>query len=269
MTSVATTEIHQNLEEIWPGIRREAQQASAEEPGLASYYYCSILNHTTFQDAITYTLAHLLSGPDLSAMLVREVCQQALQDKPVIEMQMLRDIRAWFDRDAACDQYMMPLLHFKGFHALQSYRISHWLWLQGREPLALFFQNRISERFSVDIHPNAQLGSGIMIDHATGVVIGETSIVHDDVSMLHSVTLGGSGCDTGKRHPTIYRGVMMGAGCKILGNVEIGESAKVAAGSVVIESVPAQVTVAGVPAKIVGIGNRGKPSEVMDQQLPE
>ena len=190
----------------------------------------------------------------------------------MIETQMLRDISAWYERDAACDEYMIPLLHFKGFHALQAYRISHWLWRQGRQSLALFFQNRISEGFGVDIHPAAVIGSGIMIDHATGVVIGETSVVHDDVSMLHSITLGGSGCEIGKRHPTIGRGVLMGAGSKILGPVEIGASVKVAAGSVVLESVPAQVTVAGVPAKIVADNRQQagqpRPAESMDQGLP-
>ncbi len=259
----------EQLSHIWPAIREEARIASGNEPGLASYYYCTILNHASFQNAITYTLASLLSGPDLSAMLVREVCEQALTDCPSIEWQMLRDLHAWFERDAACDQYTMPLLHFKGFHALQSYRIGHWLWGQGRQALALFFQNRISERFGVDIHPAAVLGAGIMIDHATGVVIGETSVVHDDVSMLHSITLGGSGCDSFKRHPTVHRGVLLGAGCKILGNLEIGENAKVAAGSMVIESVPPRVTVAGVPAKIVGSSRSNRPSASMDQQLPE
>ncbi|WP_317931845.1 serine O-acetyltransferase [Halioxenophilus sp. WMMB6] len=264
-----TIQAPNHLLAIWPGIRAEARQASIAEPGLASFYYCTILNHASFQDAITYTLASLLAGPDLSAMLVREVCQEALAEQPGLEVQMLRDIYAWYDRDAACDQYMVPLLHFKGFHALQSHRISHWLWQQGREALALFFQNRISERFGVDIHPAAQMGSGIMIDHATGVVIGETAIVHDDVSMLHSITLGGSGCQSVKRHPTIHKGVLMGAGCKILGNVDVGENAKVAAGSVVIEAVPSGVTVAGVPAKIVGRGRTTKPAESMDQCLPD
>ncbi len=272
MTSFSATEIPPGLTCVWPSIRNEAERASASEPALASFYYGAILNHASFQDAITYTLAHLLAGPDLSSMLVREVCQQALHDTPMIEVQMLRDINAWYERDAACDQYMIPLLHFKGFHALQAYRISHWLWRQERQSLALFFQNRISERFSVDIHPAAELGSGIMIDHATGVVIGETSVVHDDVSMLHSITLGGSGCDAGKRHPTIGRGVLMGAGCKILGPVDVGASVKVAAGSVVIESVPAQVTVAGVPAKIVADGRQqggqARPAESMDHGLP-
>lgn len=270
MTTVvpANGALPEHLSTVWQSIRAEAEVAAAEEPGLASFYYCSILNHSSFADAITYTLAGLLECPDLSSMLVREVCQQAMAEKPVLEMQMLRDIHAWVDRDAACDQYMIPLLYFKGFHALQSYRVSHWLWQENRKPLALFFQNRISELFSVDIHPGATIGSGIMIDHATGVVIGETSIIHDDVSMLHSITLGGSGCDPVKRHPTIHRGVMLGAGCKILGNIEVGKDAKVAAGSMVIENVFAGVTVAGVPAVPVGAGRNQRPAESMDQRLP-
>lgn len=266
---VGGTNVPAYLQQVWPAIRHEAERASAQEPSLASFYYGTILNHASFQDAITFALANLLSGPDLSSMLIREVCQQALSNSPNIETHMLRDINAWYDRDAACDQYMIPLLHFKGFHALQSYRISHWLWNEGRQPLALFFQNRISERFSVDIHPAAEIGSGVMIDHATGVVIGETSIVHDDVSMLHSITLGGSGCGPDKRHPTVGRGVLMGAGCKILGPVEIGADVKVAAGSVVIESVPPKVTVAGVPAKVVSGSRNASPAETMDHRLPD
>lgn len=258
-----------HLIHLWETIRAEAKQMSLIEPELGSHYHCTVLKHDKFNHSITYILAGLLESTDLPAMLVREVCEQALSSDPSIEISMLEDIKACVDRDAACDTYITPLLHYKGFHALQSYRIAHWLWKEGRKPLALFFQNRISEMFAVDIHPAALIGSGIMFDHATGIVIGETAIIEDNVSMLHCVTLGGSGCGRGKRHPTIRQGVMVGAGSKILGDVVVGECAKVAAGSLVKMSVPAYTTVAGVPAKIVGKSQKTQqaPSQSMDQQI--
>ncbi|MCE2027056.1 serine O-acetyltransferase [Sessilibacter corallicola] len=255
------------LNGIWPKIKEEAKKASMAEPGLASHYHCTVLKHENFTQSITYILAGLLASEDLPDMLVREVCEEAMAADAAIETSMLEDINASVERDAACDEYLTPLLHYKGYHALQAYRISHWLWQQGRKPLALFFQNRVSEIFDVDIHPAANIGHGIMIDHATGVVIGETTVIENDVSMLHSVTLGGSGCTSRKRHPTIGRGVMIGAGSKILGNVNVGEAAKVAAGSLVRKDVPSYSTVAGVPAKIVG-KCRLQPAKTMDQQIP-
>jgi serine O-acetyltransferase len=161
----------------------------------------------------------------------------------------------------------MPFLFFKGYHALQSYRAAHWLWQQGRECLALFLQNRISQVFDVDIHPGARIGRGVMIDHATGVVIGETVVLEDNVSMLHGVTLGGSGCGKGDRHPKIRAGVLIGVGAKILGNIEIGEGAKIGAGSVVLDAVAAHTTVAGVPAKLIGRPRGDEPSRDMDHHL--
>jgi serine O-acetyltransferase len=256
-----------HLKEIWPKIKVEARQASLEEPGLASHYHCTVLKHDRFKESITYILAGLLAGEDLPDMLVREVCDEAMRSDPNIEIAMLEDISACVERDAACEEYLTPLLHYKGFHALQAYRIGHWLWRKNRHPLALYFQNRVSEIFAVDIHPAANIGCGIMIDHATGVIVGETTVIENDVSMLHSVTLGGSGYSKGKRHPTIRRGVMIGAGSKILGNIEVGEAAKVAAGSLVRKSVPSHSTVAGVPAKVVG-KCRLQPSKTMDQQIP-
>lgn len=265
--TAVTTRI-QPVATLWPQIMLEAQAAGRAEPSLASYYYTTILNHSSFAKAISYVLASLLAGPELAAMQAREVIERAMGADPGIERSILEDIQAWYDRDAACDKLMIPLLNFKGFHALQIYRVAHWLWNNGREQLALFLQNRVAELFGIDIHPGARIGCGIMIDHATGVVIGETAVVEDDVSMLHNVTLGGSGADSGKRHPTIRRGVLLGAGAKVLGDIEVGERAKVAAGSLVIESVPAGVTVAGVPARIVGRGKTSVPAMTMDQNLP-
>ena len=193
---------------------------------------------------------------------------EALQADPSIGQSIRSDIRASFERDAAFDRHLTPILYYKGFQALQLQRVAHWLWLQGRKTLALFFQNQVSETFAVDIHPGAQMGSGIMLDHATGLVIGETAVIGDNVSILHSVTLGGSGCKGGNRHPRVGNGVMISAGAKILGNINIGNGVKIGAGSLVLEDVPHHVTVAGVPAKIVGKPREDSPALEMDQSLP-
>jgi serine O-acetyltransferase len=200
-------------------------------------------------------------------MLVREVIEQALADDPSISTAMRADLQAVSERDSACCSLVTPLLFFKGFHALQSYRIAHWLWQQGRNSLALFLQNRISSVFAVDIHPAARIGKGIMFDHATGIVIGETAVVEDNVSIMQSVTLGGTGKEAGDRHPKVRRGVLISAGAKILGNIEIGECAKVGAGSVVLKDVAPRTTVAGVPARVVGDSLCTQPSRDMDHHL--
>lgn len=180
---------------------------------------------------------------------------------------MRADIQAVNERDSACCSLVTPLLYFKGFHALQAYRIAHWLWRQGRKPLALFLQNRISSVFAVDIHPAARIGKGIMFDHATGIVIGETAVVEDNVSIMQSVTLGGTGKEAGDRHPKVRKGVLISAGAKILGNIEVGECAKVGAGSVVLKDVPPRSTVAGVPARIIGENRCLQPSRDMDHHI--
>jgi serine O-acetyltransferase len=200
-------------------------------------------------------------------MMLREVFIGAMQADVSIEQAMRADIRAHRERDPACNKFCMPFLFFKGYHALQSWRIAHWLWSQKRNALALYFQNQISQAFDVDIHPGARIGSGIMIDHATGVVIGETTVIDDDVSMLHGVTLGGSGCMKTDRHPKIRRGVLIGVGAKILGNIEIGEGAKIGAGSVVLDAVAPHTTVAGVPAKPIGRPKGESPALDMDHHL--
>ncbi|MBU3069056.1 serine O-acetyltransferase [Aestuariicella sp. G3-2] len=252
---------------IWQAIRAEAEASSRDEPMLASYYHASILKHESFEAAISFHMANKLDSSTVQAMTVREVFEEALASDPTIGEAMRADIKAYKDRDAACDKFTMPFLYFKGYHALQAQRVSHWLWLRGRKSLALYLQNQISQAFGVDIHPGATIGKGIMIDHATGVVVGETAVICDDVSMLHSVTLGGSGCQGGDRHPKIGRGVLISAGAKILGGITIGEGAKIGAGSVVLESVPAHTTVAGVPAKIVGRPRCQEPALDMDHQL--
>lgn len=242
----------QSLDDLWPVMREEAQYKAKEEPILGSYFHATILNHKSFADALSFRLASKLDNPMLPTMLIRDVIAEAADANNDILSAAEIDIIANFTRDPACRDLSSAFLFFKGYHALQAHRIAHWLWNQNRHTLAQFFQNQISVTLGVDIHPAARIGSGIMFDHATGIVIGETAVVEDDVSVLHSVTLGGTGKSDGDRHPKIRKGVLLSAGCKILGNLEIGENAKVAAGSVVLEDVPANVTVAGVPARIVG-----------------
>jgi serine O-acetyltransferase len=202
----------------------------------------------------------------LPTMLIRDVIKEAMQDDPNILRAAEVDMLAVFSRDPACEDLTTPFLFYKGFHALQAHRIANWLWLNGRRTLAQFFQSQISVTLGVDFHPAARIGSGIMLDHATGIVVGETAVIEDDVSILHSVTLGGTGKTSGDRHPKIRRGVLLAAGCKVIGNIEVGEGAKVGAGSVVLDNVPPHVTVAGVPARIVGTTAEAIPSHDMNQK---
>jgi len=254
---------------VWSSIREEVGREVEREPILAGFLHATILKHNSLEDALSFHLAGKLATSTLPSMLVREVIDEALACDPSIALAIRSDICAVRERDPATDSYAVPLLYFKGFHALQSYRAGHWLWKQGRISLALYLQNRISEVFGADIHPAARLGAGLLIDHGTSVVIGETAVVEDNVSMLHEVTLGGTGKQMGDRHPKVRHGVLIGAGAKILGNVEIGEGAKVAAGSVVLDSVPPHCTVAGVPAKVVGCPEVEEPALEMDHRLPD
>ncbi len=253
-----------SAEQAWPRIRVEAATAAATEPALASFLHATVLNHESFSDALSYRLAQKLSDVEMNAMLWREVCAEAYADDPEIVDAALRDIIAVFERDPACHEYVQPFLYFKGYLALQGHRVANWLWGRDRRPLALFLQSRMSELFQVDIHPATVIGKGVHIDHASGVVIGETAVIEDDVSIFQGVTLGGTGKETGDRHPKIRKGALVSVGAKVLGNIEVGEGAKVAAGSVVLHPVPAGCTVAGVPAKPVGDCARA-PSETMDQ----
>ena len=252
---------------IWSSIRESAAQRAASEPMLASFLYATVLNHERLEDAVSFHLAGKLASSTLTAMQLREVFQEAMAKDPEIVAAVCADICAVQERDPAVTCSLVPLLFLKGVHALIGYRIAHWLWKQGRELLALHFQNRISEVFGVDIHPAARIGRRILMDHATSIVIGETAVIEDDVSLLHEVTLGGTGKATGDRHPKVRRGVLIGAGAKILGNVEIGEGAKVGAGSVVLKSVAPHCTVAGVPAVVVGKPCTSSPALDMDHEI--
>lgn len=253
--------------EVWGHIRAEVAEFSAREPCLASYFYANILSHDSLCSALAFHIATRLGCDSVPAMTLAEVFDAAMADDPDILRAAVADIRAHFERDPACNHYAVPVLYFKGFQALQAYRFSHWLWRRGRRSLALFLQNRISTTLDVDIHPAARIGRGIMIDHATGVVIGATATVGNDVSLLHGVTLGGSGTAHGVRHPQVADGVLISVGAKLLGSIRIGEGAKIAGGSLVLDDVPPHVTVAGVPAKVVGRPAQPSPSLDMDQGM--
>ncbi len=253
------------LTSVWTHLRIEAATAAAEEPLLASLLNATILNHTSFDDALAYLLAQKLGGADMNALQMREVCVQAFKEDPGIVRSAQADVRVIKLRDPACRTYVQPFLYYKGFAALQAHRVAHHLWTTGREMMAFHLQSRVAELFQVDIHPAARLGEGIFMDHATGIVIGETAVVGDNVSMLHNVTLGGTGKEGGDRHPKIGAGVLIGAGAKILGNIKVGEGARIASGSVVLHEVVAGCTVAGIPARPVGGPCCENPAESMDQ----
>ncbi len=255
------------VDSLWESIRLQTRKQAESEPVLASFLYSTILNHDSLKAALSFHLANKLDSPALPAMLIREVIEEAMgKDDSIIEA-IRADLLAVSERDSACCSLVTPLLFFKGFHALQAYRVAHWLWQQGRNSLALFLQNRISSVFAVDIHPAAQIGKGIMFDHATGIVIGETAVVEDNVSIMQSVTLGGTGKEAGDRHPKVRKGVLIGAGAKILGNITLGECAKIGAGSVVLKDVPSRATVAGVPAQIICETQCSQPSREMDHLI--
>jgi len=264
-----TVEKLANVDPIWAAMRAQAESQAAREPALASFLHATVLKHSRLEDALSYHLAKKIGSDDVSPMLTREIFEEATGTDPAIGQAARADLSAVFERDPACHSYLEAFLYYKGFHALESYRIAHWLWGKGRDGMALFFQSRISEVFGVDIHPAAQLGRAIMIDHATGVVIGETAVVEDDVSMLHGVTLGGTGKEGGDRHPKIRRGVLLSMGVKVLGNIEIGEYSRIGAGSVVLKSVPPHCTAVGVPARLVNCAGSERPSLEMNQFIDE
>jgi serine O-acetyltransferase len=265
--SVARGQSIQPVDPIWRAIRDEAAEAAERDPLLAAFLYATILNQESLEDAVIHRLAERLDHQDIGADIIRQSFKAMQKANPEWSSIVRVDIQAYYDRDPACDRFLMPVLYFKGFHAIQTYRLANWLWRKGRRDFALYLQSRSSAVFQTDIHPAARMGKGIFIDHATGLVVGETAVVEDDVSMLHAVTLGGTGKAGGDRHPKIRHGVLIGAGAKILGNIEIGHCARIAAGSVVVKPVPHNVTVAGVPAKIVGEAGCAEPSRTMDQML--
>ncbi len=253
------------LDPLWGQMIEEAEELVANEPALASFVYSTVLRHKHLENAILHRLVQRLEHPDVDACSLMAVFKDVLEEAPELSGIFRADLAAVYDRDPACSRVLEPLLYFKGFHGLQTHRIAHRLWHAGRKDFAFYLQSQASKVFGMDVHPAARIGQGIMIDHATGIVIGETTVVGDNSSILQGVTLGGSGKETGDRHPKIGRGVLVGAGAKVLGNIKIGDCSLVAAGSVVLKDVPPCKTIAGVPAKVVGDAGCDEPSRFMDQ----
>jgi serine O-acetyltransferase len=263
-------EAHQKLatvDPVWVRICEEAQQAVNDEPLIGGVLHNSLLHHRSMERALAYRFSLKLASPELSEQILREIAEEAYGADPWLGEAARADLVAVYDRDPACTRFLQPIMYFKGYQAVQAYRIGHWLWRQRRRDLAYLVQMRVSEVFGVDIHPAARMGKGIMIDHAHSIVIGETAVVGDNVSMLHSVTLGGTGKEHDDRHPKIGDGVLIGAGAKVLGNIRIGNCTRIAAGSVVLSDVPPCKTVAGVPARIVGEAGCDQPALTMDHLL--
>lgn len=249
-----------DLQAHWDEIRRHATEIAAQEPALQTLLNETVLLRANFAECLTYRLTRKLVNHSPSIEVLHETFMEAFVQRPSILQQVACDMIAVNDRDPACSNVLTPLLNFKGLQALVCYRVAHYLWTEGRTEFALYLQSLISETFCVDIHPAAQIGCGILLDHATGFVAGETAVIESDVSILHEVTLGGTGKERGDRHPKVRSGVLLGAGAKILGNVEIGAGAKVGAGSVVLKDVPPHTSVAGVPAQIIGKASEVSPA---------
>jgi serine O-acetyltransferase len=254
-------------EPVWARICSEAEAVVRQEPQLAAFIHGAVFAHRDLAGAVAQQISERLDGPVVTGPSIRQALLEALQDAPEIGEAFRADIVATYDRDPATTRFIEPLLYFKGFHAIQTHRLAHWLWMKHRKDFAFYLQSRSSAVFQTDIHPAAKIGRGIFLDHATGLVVGETAVVENDCSLLHDVTLGGTGNEKGDRHPKIRTGVMIGAGAKILGNIEIGHCARIAAGSVVLKPVPNNVTVAGVPARVIGEAGCAEPSRTMDQML--
>lgn len=257
------------VDPLWRRVCDEAIEAVRAEPLLGSLIHAGLLHHSSLERALAFRFSLKLASGEMSEQILREIADEAYAADPEIGAAARADLMAVYERDPATHRYLQPILFFKGYQALQAYRVGHWLWRQGRRDMAYFVQMRVSEVFGVDIHPAARIGRGIMIDHAHSIVIGETAVVGDNVSMLHSVTLGGTGKEDGDRHPKIGNGVLIGAGAKVLGNITVGNCSRIAAGSVVLQDIPPMKTVAGVPARIVGEAGCSQPSVSMDHRLKD
>lgn len=249
---------------VWQSLRQDAAVLAGREPALAGFFHTTVLTHSRFEDALSFLLAKKVGGKFLSPMQARDFIKEAIEGDPEIAEAARADLVAIRERNPACRSHLEAFLFYKGFHALEIHRMAHWFWNNKRYAMALLLQSRISRLFAVDIHPAAQIGKGVMIDHASGVVIGETAEVGDDVSMLHAVTLGGTGKEAGDRHPKIRQGVLLSVGATVLGNIEIGEQSRVGAGSVVLNPVPPNMSAVGVPAHLAHRNDRNAPAKTMD-----
>ena len=261
------TDTLSEVDPVWFEIRREAEAIVKADPAVASFVHATVLNYDRLEDAVFHRIAERLGSPVVSAEVLRVAFRELLAQSNQLGEIIRCDIAAVYDRDPACERRIEPVLYFKGFHAIETHRLAHWLWTTGRRDFALYLQSRSSEVFQTDIHPAVPMGRSIFLDHATGLVVGSTAVIEDDVSILQEVTLGGTGKHGGNRHPKIRHGVLIGAGAKILGNIEVGENSKVAAGSVVLADVPPHSTVAGVPARLIGKVGDVEPARAMDQTL--
>ncbi|HLO77851.1 MAG TPA: serine O-acetyltransferase [Magnetospirillum sp.] len=254
---------------LWARLRQEAREAYANAPMLAPLFVDSIINQPSFEAAVFHRIASRLKSDVVGLGVIVEAFNRAVEDQPQIARALRADIGAVVERDPACERFIEPFLYFKGFHAIQTHRLANWLWRTGERDFALYLQSRSSDVFQTDIHPAARFGEGIFLDHATGLVVGETAVVEDDVSLLQNVTLGGTGKDSGDRHPKVRKGAMIGAGAKILGNIEVGSYARIAAGSVVLRPVDPHTTVAGVPAKVIRLAGAAEAAHSLDQVLSD
>jgi serine O-acetyltransferase len=257
-----------SLDPVWARVREEAEAITQNAPELATFIFTTVLNHDRLEQAVADRVASRLDHADVSGELIRQAFDEAFEAEPSIGDAIRADIVAVAERDPATTRYIEPVLYYKGFHALQTHRLAHFLWNRGRKDFALYLQSRASSVFGVDINPNTKIGRGVFIDHGTGIVIGQTAVIDNDVSILQGVTLGGTGKERGDRHPKIRRGVLLAAGAKVLGNIEVGACSRVAAGSVVLKPVPPNTTVAGVPARAVGKSScEDTPAHSMDQMF--
>lgn len=268
-TKTAATVQFESVDPIWGAVRRDAEEAVADDRALGAFMLSTVLNQPSLEEAIIHRISERLDHPDMRSDLLRQTFRAMSQEDRSWSEVVRVDMQAVYDRDPACTRFLEPLLYFKGFHAIQTHRLAHWLNKKGRRDFALYLQSRSSAVFQTDINPAARVGKGLFLDHATGFVVGETAVIGDNVSILHSVTLGGTGKEGSDRHPKIGDGVLIGAGSKILGNIKVGNCSKVAAGSVVLKDVEPHVTVAGVPARVVGSAGCSEPSRAMDQLLDD
>ena len=257
------------LDPVWEKLRQEAQQIIDNDAAMSGFVYGNVLNQNSLEEAVIQRICERLHQPEFSADMIRGVFNEMREDWAEWSEIVRVDIAAVYDRDPACTRFIEPILYFKGFHAIQTHRLAHWAWHKGRRDFALYLQSRSSQIFQTDINPQAVLGRGIFMDHATGIVVGATAVIGNDVSILQDVTLGGTGKEGGDRHPKVKDGVLIGAGAKVLGNIEIGACSRVAAGALVVKPVPAKSTVAGVPARVVGVAGCSQPSRTMNQILAE
>ncbi len=268
-TSSSTSNDVVQLDPVWVAVREEAQAIVDSDPAMSGFIYGNVLNQRTLEDAIIHRICERLHQPEFSADMIRSVFNEMRDDSTDWSEIVRVDIAAVYDRDPACTRFVEPILYFKGFHAIQTHRLAHWALSKGRKDFALYLQSRSSQVYQTDINPHAKFGRGIFMDHATGIVIGETVEIGNDVSILQDVTLGGTGKEGGDRHPKVRDGVLVGAGAKVLGNIVIGECSRIAAGAMVLKPVPPKTTVAGVPARVVGVAGCAQPSRTMDQILAD